>query len=140
MKITVTRLVPDALLPMRSHPTDAGTDLFAAKGAIIPAQGRALVGTGVAVALPPGYVGLIWGRSGLALRHGVTVLAGVMDASYRGEWQVLLLNTGSTPFTVSAGDRIAQALIQRVELCTWCEVDHLPPGSRGQGGFGSTGV
>mgnify|MGYP003393530586 CR=1 FL=1 len=140
MEIKVVKLVPEATLPSRAHPTDAGLDLFSVVAHSVPPQGRVLIGTGIAVALPRGYVGLVWGRSGLAHKHGIAVLAGVMDASYRGEWKVVLLNTGHMPFPIAPGDRIAQVLIQRVELCSVGEVLSLPSGERAGGGFGSTGL
>ncbi|MBP9669117.1 MAG: dUTP diphosphatase [Candidatus Pacebacteria bacterium] len=138
--VEVVKLVPEARIPVRSHEMDAGLDLFAYVAQSIPPQGRAVVGTGIAVALPRGYAGLVWGRSGLAHRHGISVLAGVIDASYRGEWKVVLLNTEQVPFTIAPGDRVAQVLIQRVELCSFVEVAELPLGARSTGGFGSTGV
>lgn len=139
MNIEVMKLVPHAQLPVRQHPDDAGLDLFAAEEAVIPAGGRRAVGTGVAIGLPSGYVALFWDRSGLAFKYGITVLGGVIDASYRGEYRVMLYNTSVDDFQVARGDRIAQMLIQRVELCGVTEVTQLTDTERSSGGFGSTG-
>jgi dUTP pyrophosphatase len=101
---------------------------------------RAAVGTGLALELPPGTVGLVWPRSGLAVRHGVDTLAGVVDSDYRGEVKVVLINHGREPFHVSAGDRIAQLLVQRVEQVDFVTESDLTATERGAGGFGSTGA
>ncbi|HMJ79115.1 MAG TPA: dUTP diphosphatase, partial [Iamia sp.] len=137
------RLDPDLPLPSYAHPGDAGADLRAREDAIVPAGGgRALVPTGVAIALPAGHAGFVQPRSGLALRHGVTVLntPGLVDCGYRDELKVILVNTDpDTDYQVTRGDRIAQLVIQRVEEAHFAEVDVLPDTSRGGGGFGSTG-
>lgn len=135
-------LGPGAALPGRAHHDDAGLDLTAAEDAEIPPLGRALVGTGVAVALPAGTVGLVCPRSGLAARHGITVLngPGIVDAGYRGEIKVTLHNTDADqPFAVRAGDRIAQLVIVPVLASRPVAVDVLDTTARGQGGFGSSG-
>lgn len=108
---------------------------------MIPAHGRALVGTGVAIALPDGFAAFVHPRSGLALRHGITVLntPGTIDAGYRGEIRVILFNTGDEDVTVHVGDRIAQLVVQRVERAEFIRVERLPGSARGTGGFGSTG-
>ena len=114
---------------------------LAARRLIAPGE-RALVPTGLAVALPPGYAGFVVPRSGLALRHGVSIVntPGIVDAGYRGEVMVLLINHDpTTPVTLERGDRIAQLVIQRVERAELIEIDELPPSDRGAGGFGSTG-
>ncbi|MBM3694293.1 MAG: dUTP diphosphatase [Actinomycetota bacterium] len=143
MRIPVRRLDPDLPLPARQHPDDAGHDLHAAETVTLAAGGgRALVPTGVAVAIPAGYAGFVLPRSGLALRHGVTCLntPGLIDAQYRGELKVLLVNTDPhTPYTVTRGDRIAQLVIQAVVAVDWDEVDTLDPTTRSADGFGSTG-
>lgn len=133
--------------PMPAAPSyaqygDAGADLTSVEGVQIAPGHRALVGTGLAVAIPNGFVGLIWPRSGLAARHGIDVLAGVIDSGYRGEVKVALLNTGTEPFTIRPGDRVAQLLIQPVVEATFTQVarlDDLPAAPRGSAGFGSTG-
>lgn len=129
-------------LPVPATPRSAGLDLKAAEYAIIPAGGRVLIKTGIKLAIPDGFVGLICPRSGLALKHGVTVLnaPGVLDADYRGEVGVILANFGERPFFVEPGDRIAQLLIQPVVRAELVPVEKLSESERGQGGFGSTGV
>jgi dUTP pyrophosphatase len=139
MRLLVTKLVPEAQIPTRAFGTDAGVDLYACHPLVIPGYTRGIVRTGIAADIPPGYAALFWDRSGLASKRGITVLAGVIDAGYRGEWRVVLLNTDPGEFKIMPGDRVAQALIQKVELCECVEVPTLPSSSRGSGGFGSTG-
>lgn len=143
MHISFTRVNPNSQAPHRAHPSDAGADLYADVAipvALNPGE-RALIPTGITVAIPPGYVGLIHPRSGLATKHGVTVLntPGTIDADYRGEIKVCLINHGQEPHTVSPGDRIAQLLVQAVELPDFVETEHLDTTERGASGFGSTG-
>lgn len=129
-------------LPMRAHPTDAGVDLFSAEDLDLPPGHRSLVGTGVAVAVPDGYVGLVHPRSGLAVRAGLSIVnaPGTVDAGYRGEIKVNLINLDPTQSVhIARGDRIAQLLVQRVELWDVVEVDELDRTDRGEGGHGSTG-
>jgi dUTP pyrophosphatase len=144
VQIEIRRLDPDLPLPTRQHSDDAGYDLVARVDAsIAPAGGRAIVPTGIAIAIPPGYAGFVQPRSGLALRNGVTVLnsPGLVDAGYRDELRVILVNLDpSSEFTVRRGDRIAQLVIQRVESVEWRPVDELDDSDRGLGGFGSTGT
>jgi dUTP pyrophosphatase len=143
LRVPILRL--DPLLDPPSYATDgdAGADLRAREGAVLAAGGgRALIPTGVAVALPPGTAGFIQPRSGLALRHGVTCLnsPGLIDSGYRDELKVVLVNLDPIEdFTVERGDRIAQLVIQRVEHARFVEVEDLGPSHRGTGGFGSTG-
>ena len=141
--VAVRRLDPHLPLPSYAHPGDAGADLVAAEDVeLAPGGGRALVRTGVAVALPEGYVGLVHPRSGLASRLGVTVLnaPGTVDAGYRGEIMVNLVNHDPRePAKISRGDRIAQLVVQRVERAHFSAVDELPQSRRGAGGHGSTG-
>lgn len=141
--LRVKRLDPDAVLPVRAHATDAGADLASTSELVLQPGERALVGTGVAVALPPGTVGLIHPRSGLAAKSGLTIVnaPGTIDADYRGEIKVCLLNTDATsPIEIKRGMRIAQLVVQRVELVDFVEVDELDETQRGEGGHGSTGV
>ena len=144
LRIPIRRLDPDLPVPEPSHPGDAGLDLRAAQDVeIAPAGGRALVPTGFALAIPTGYAGFVQPRSGLALRHGVTVLnsPGLIDAGYRDEIAVLLVNLDPhVAFTVRRGDRIAQLVIQAVAPVEWAVVDSLDDSARGVGGWGSTGV
>jgi dUTP pyrophosphatase len=140
--VPVRRLDPDLPLPAYAHPGDAGADLVAAEAVELAPGERALVRTGVAVALPEGFVGLVHPRSGLAARLGVTVLnaPGTVDAGYRGEILVNLINHDPrATVKISRGDRIAQLLVQRVERARFQAVDELPDTSRGAGGHGSTG-
>lgn len=143
LRIPVTRLDPELPLPAYAHVGDAGADLRARHGVVLRrGGGRAAVDTGLALALPDGYVGLVMPRSGLALRHGVTCLntPGVVDSGYRGEVRVLLVNTDpDTDYEVQRGDRIAQLVVQRVERADFEPVDDLCVSDRGSGGFGHTG-
>jgi dUTP pyrophosphatase len=142
LTVQVQRLDLDLPLPAYAHPGDAGADLVAAEDVELPPGGRALVRTGVALALPDGHVGLVHPRSGLAARLGVTVLnaPGTVDAGYRGEILVNLINHDRvTAAKISRGDRIAQLVIQRVERANFVDVDELPETRRGAGGHGSTG-
>jgi dUTP pyrophosphatase len=141
--IRIRRLDSDLDLPTAQHPDDAGYDLHAAVDAHLDAAGgRALVPTGIAIAVPSGCAGFVLPRSGLALNHGVTCLntPGLIDPLYRGEIKVLLVNTDPTrPYDVHRGDRIAQLVIQRVEMIEWVEVDDLGATERNTFGFGSSG-
>ncbi|MDQ6928533.1 MAG: dUTP diphosphatase [Actinomycetota bacterium] len=141
--VPVLRLDPDLPLPSYARAGDAGADLVARFDLVLPARGgRALVPTGVAVAIPVGWAGLVLPRSGLALRNGVTVLntPGLIDAGYRDELKVLLVNTDAvSSYSVRRGDRIAQLVIQRVEQAEFVVVSELSESDRGGGGFGHTG-
>jgi dUTP diphosphatase len=142
LPVPVRRLDPDLPLPAYAHPGDAGADLVAAADVEIAPGERALVSTGVAIALPDGYVGLVHPRSGLAVRLGVTVLnaPGTVDAGYRGEIKVNLVNHDRTSTAkIARGDRIAQLVVQRVERAHFHDIDELPDSTRGSGGHGSTG-
>lgn len=140
--VPVQRLHPSAVLPSYAHPGDAGLDLVGIDSVTIPPGGRAAVRTGLALAIPDGWVGLVHPRSGLARRHGLTVAnaPGTIDAGYRGEVLVLLVNLGPDPVTLAAGDRIAQLLVQPVGRAVVQAVDALDDTARGSGGFGSTGT
>ncbi|MEJ5996890.1 dUTP diphosphatase [Corynebacterium sp. H130] len=141
--VKIKRLDPDLPLPQRAHRGDAGADLYAAESVTIEPGERALVGTGIAIALPLGTVGLIHPRSGLAAKQGLSIVntPGTVDADYRGEIKVCLINLDPrTPISISRGDRIAQLVIQRVELMDFDEVDSLDDTVRGSGGYGSTGI
>ena len=142
-EVVITKLDPAAKLPTYATDGDAGADLAALHPVNLPAGGgRALVPTGIAIALPPGTAGFVQPRSGLALKHGVTVLnsPGLIDAGYRGEVRVLLVNTDpEQDYEVQAGDRIAQLVIHKVESARFREVDVLPPSVRDIGGFGHSG-
>jgi dUTP pyrophosphatase len=140
--LPVRRLDPSLPLPAYAHPGDAGADLRAATEVVLPPGGRATVGTGIAIAVPDGYAAFVHPRSGLASRHGITLVnaPGTVDAGYRGEVKVVLLNTDpDEPFTVRRGDRIAQLVVQPVTRARFLDAAELPPSPRGEGGFGSTG-
>ncbi len=126
-------------LPEYGSAAAAGADLRAREPVTLLPGARALVSTGVHVALPPGHVGLIWPRSGLAVRHGLDTLAGVIDSDYRGELRVALVNHGAEPVALQAGERIAQLLVQPVVQVTFVRAESLDETARGQAGFGSTG-
>ncbi|MGO3648973.1 dUTP diphosphatase [Agrococcus casei] len=134
-------LVTGENTPEYAHPGDAGADLRASEAITLEPGDRALVATGIRIALPDGFVGLVHPRSGLAAKHGVTVLntPGTIDAGYRGEVKVILANLGRESFSVEPGDRIAQLVVQRVERAEFIRVEQLPGSDRGEGGFGSTG-
>ena len=142
MEVLITRLDPDVPLPSYARPDDAGADLVCAVDVDLAPGQRAVVGTGIAIALPAGYAAFVHPRSWLAARHGVTLVnaPGTLDAGYRGEVRVVLLNTDpATPVSFRRGDRIAQLVVQRVERAAFREVAALPDSARGDNGFGSTG-
>jgi dUTP diphosphatase len=143
LEVPILRLDPDLPGPAYARPGDAGADLTARESCVLaPGGGRARIGTGVSVAIPEGYAGFVLPRSGLALRHGVTCLntPGLVDSGYRGELQVLLVNTDPTePFEVARGDRIAQLVILAVEHAAFADVEEHDATHRGEGGWGHTG-
>ncbi|HET6166558.1 MAG TPA: dUTP diphosphatase [Marmoricola sp.] len=142
VQINIVRLDPELPLPAYAHPGDAGADIHAREDVTLAPGERALVPTGIALALPEGYVALVHPRSGLAHRNGLSIVnaPGTIDAGYRGEVQVCLVNLDpATPIELRRGDRIAQLVIQRVETARFVEADELPVSARGAGGHGSTG-
>ena len=142
LEVLVSRLDPDLPLPAYAHPGDAGADLLTAVDVTLAPGERALVPTGIAVALPDGYVALVHPRSGLAAKHGLSIVntPGTVDSGYRGEIKVMLINHDpGEPIELRRGDRIAQLVIQRVERALFTEVGELPDSVRGAGGYGSTG-
>jgi len=142
MKISVTRLDATLPIPKYAMPGDAGMDLYSSSDLVINPGERALVPTGLAIAIPNGYVGLIHPRSGLAAKHGISVVnaPGTIDSGYRGEIKVILINHDlKTPFEVKKGERIAQIVFQKYEEVILEEVEYLPDTARGDAGFGSTG-
>lgn len=142
MTLRFKRIHPDAVLPAYAHPSDAGMDLRSVAELTIAPGGRALVPTGLVVLLPPLYEAQVRPRSGLALKHGVTVLnaPGTVDSGYRGEIGVILANFGAEPFVVKVGDKIAQLVIAPVTQPEVVETETVDETDRGAGGFGSTGV
>jgi dUTP pyrophosphatase len=142
MNLRVVRLDERATLPTRTHPGDAGLDLYALEPATLEPGERASIATGIAVEIPPGQAGLVLARSGLAARHGIALVnaPGLIDSGYRGELRVLLLNTDRRRrFELAAGDRIAQLVLVAIALPAPVEVTALEDSERGQGGFGSSG-
>ena len=134
-----TVLGDGASLPEYASFGAAGADLRASEAVDIPPGGRAAVPTALRLQIPPGHVGLVWPRSGLAVRHGIDTLAGVVDSDYRGEVRVVLVNHGEEAFRIAKGDRVAQLLVQRVERAAFTAVPEIEDTGRGSGGFGSTG-
>ncbi|NIH88179.1 dUTP diphosphatase [Amycolatopsis granulosa] len=142
VQVLLSRLDPGVPLPSYARPGDAGADLVTTTDVVLEPGRRVLVGTGIAIALPPGYAGFVHPRSGLAARTGLSVVnaPGTIDAGYRGEIKVCLVNHDpDEPIRLSRGDRIAQLVIQRVETAAFVEVAELPASERGAGGYGSTG-
>lgn len=143
LALRIKRLDKQLPLPVRAHVDDAGIDLFSAEDVVLQPGHRSLVSTGIAVGLPAGTVGLVHPRSGLAARHGLSIVnaPGTIDAGYRGEVKVNLINLDpAEPVTIERGTRIAQLVIQKVELPRVVEVEHLDDTARGQGGHGSSGM
>ena len=134
---TVCR-VAGGFTPSYAYPGDAGADLCASEDTAIPARGKILVATGIRLALPEGHVGLIWPRSGMAVKHGIDCGAGVIDSQYRGEVKILLFNHSDNEYPIKQGDRIAQLLVQKVETVEFLPVDNLDDTDRAGSGFGST--
>jgi dUTP diphosphatase len=142
LEISIRRLDPDVPLPSYAHPGDAGADLVTTQDVTLKPGERALVPTGISIALPEGYAAFVHPRSGLAARHGLSIVntPGTVDAGYRGEIKVALINHDPTePLVLNRGDRIAQLVIQRVEHAVFVDVEDLPGSARGAGGYGSTG-
>lgn len=143
MDQTIEVLINAETIPTYSHPGDAGADLSSAENLVLHPGERATVATGVSIALPAGFVAFVVPRSGLAAKHGITVVnsPGTVDAGYRGELKVTLLNTDlREPFTINKGDRIAQMIVMPVVQARFIPVDKLPESERGESGFGSTGI
>jgi len=139
MDLEVKKLDPRAKLPGYAYEDDAGLDLYAIEDVTVPARGRVMITTGLSVAVPRGYVGLVWDRSSLPARAGIHLLAGVIDSGFRGEFKLVILNTSDQDYKITAGDKVAQFLIQPVAHVDVLEVSKLPPSERGAGSFGSSG-
>ncbi len=141
MQIPLLKLDVELPTPSHFHPGDGGTDLYARVDTVLEPGQRRMVPTGMAVAIPVGYAGLVVPRSGIAIRHGIGVVngPGLVDSGFRGEVQVILVNHGDEPFKIKRADRIAQLVVVPVAVQEFVEVDELPPSGRGVGGFGSTG-
>jgi len=139
MELKIRRIHPEAKLPSYGHKGDAGLDLFSCADYVLGAGEVKAIQTGIKVAIPRGYVGLIWDKSGISLK-GVHKLAGVVDAGYRGEVQVVMINLGNTPYEIKKGMKIAQMLIQPISEVEVIETEDLDDTLRGEDGFGSTGL
>ena len=140
VKIKIKKLHSDAKVPSYAHEGDAGMDVYSNEDLIIGAGKRVLVSTGISTEFPVGYVALVWDKSGIAVKGGVTKMAGVIDAGYRGEWKIALLNTSEEDYEIKKGEKIAQVLLQKVESPEIEIVEDVENSSRGDGGFGSTGL
>jgi|TARA_R110002051_G_scaffold262731_1_gene322585 dUTP pyrophosphatase len=139
ISVYIKKLEESAAIPTRATDLDAGYDLYSVNDGVIPAGGRKVVGTGIAIAIPPPYYGRVAPRSGLAVKKGIDVLAGVIDAGYRGEVGVVLQNLSSEDFPYKKGDRVAQLILEQCNTIDWVELDELEDSVRSDGGFGSTG-
>ena len=142
IKVLVKKINENAKMPSYAHYGDAGVDLYAARDTVVPPHGRALVPTGLKIAIPNGYEGQVRPKSGLALKHGITVLntPGTVDAPYRGEVGVILFNSSDNEYVARSGEKIAQMVFCKVENAEFELADELPDTDRGEGGFGSTGL
>jgi len=140
MNVKVKKLDLDAVAPAYAHEGDAGMDLYSKEEVVLQPGERKVIGTGIAMAIPSGHVGLIWDKSGLAAKHGLKTMAGVVDSGYRGEVGVVLHNLSSNEFKVEKNSKVAQMLIQPIHSNQVLDVDDLDETTRGDGGFGSTGL
>lgn len=140
MKIFVQKMDPSAKLPKYVYEGDAGMDLFSFENVEVKAGERCLVSTGIKIVVPTGYAGLVWDKSGIATKHHITTIAGVIDSNYRGELKVALTNLGKESYNIKKGEKIAQMLIQPVVSGEIKEVKELEDTERGEGGFGSSGL
>jgi len=140
MLIKFQKILDDAIIPHYAHPGDAGMDIFSAEDAVIKAGERKNIRTGIKMELPEGFVGLVWDKSGLALKNGIKTMAGVIDSGYRGEIGIVLANLRGQDYKIEKGQKIAQMLIQKAERAEIEEVKELSETKRGEGCFGSTGL
>ncbi len=138
VKVKVKKLRVDAIVPKYAHPGDAGMDLFSVENIVVPRGERRLIKTGISMELPEGYFASIRGKSGLAYKKGILILAGVIEYTYRGEYGVVVVNTGDEDFIVEKDDKVAQVLIQPIATVELEEAEELSDTARGEGGFGST--
>lgn len=139
VSIKIKKLYSDTVLPKYAHDGDAGMDVYSREDCLLKAGERHLFKLGFGLELPPGYVSLMWDKSGLAVNHGIKNMGGVIEHTYRGEYGVILCNLSDTDYQIRKGDRISQLLIQPIMTAELEEVDELSESNRGQGGFGSTG-
>jgi dUTP pyrophosphatase len=139
MILKVKKLHPDSIVPKYAHEDDAGFDLFAIEDSLVKRGERVAIHTGIAMEIPQGYVGLIWDKSGIAMKEGIKTVGGVVDSAYRGEVMIGVINFGEKDYTFLKGHKVAQMLIQKKETMQFEEVEDLSDTKRGTGGFGSTG-
>ena len=139
MKLKIKKLTDSAIVPSYAYLDDAGFDLYTNEDITLGNGKRSIISTGIAMEIPKGYAGLIWDKSGLSTKHGLKTLGGVVDSGYRGEIKVGMVNLGDTPYTFRTGEKIAQMIIQRKEVCEIEESDELDNKERGDKGFGSSG-
>jgi dUTP pyrophosphatase len=139
MILKIKKIHPDAKIPHYAHYDDAGFDLFVVEGTVVKKGERVAVPTGLMMEIPEGYVGLIWDKSGLAIKHGIKTIGGVVDSTYRGEVLVGVINLSGHNYLFEKGHKIAQMIIQKKETMEFMEVEELTDTVRGEGGFGSTG-
>ena len=139
ISVYIRKLDESAIIPTRATDSDAGYDLYSTNDGVVPARGRKVVGTGIAIAIPPGHYGRVAPRAGLAVKRGIDVLAGVVDSGYRGEVGVVLQNLSDEDFPFKKGDRVAQLILEQCNTIGWVELDELEDSVRSDGGFGSTG-
>jgi len=138
IEFKVKKLSPDAIIPSKDNPADAGIDIYTNESYTLQPGERYMFSTGISVEFPEGYVALFWDRSGLGSK-GIHRLAGVVDSGYRGEWKVVLLNTTNEPYEIKKGDKIVQCVLQKFEPVKIAEVEELNDSTRGEKGFGSSG-
>lgn len=139
LPLKIKRFREDAKIPQYAHPGDAGLDLYAVEDVTLAPNERTAVSTGIAMEIPEGYVGFIWDKSGLSIKHGLKTLGGVIDSGYRGEVLIGIMNLSDVEYTIRKGEKVAQMIIQRKETIEVEEVSELGETARGEGGFGSTG-
>lgn len=140
MVIKIKKLSPEAVIPSYANPGDAGMDFYANEMVKLGPGERRAISTGISLAIPPGYVGLIWDKSGISSKSGLKVMGGVVDSGYRGEIKIIMVNLSPEPCVIEKGKKLAQMLIQPVERRKIIEVEELDDTKRGSGGFGSTGL
>lgn len=140
MRVQIKKMHPEAVLPRYANPHDAGMDLFSVEQVVLQPNEKKTIKTGIALALPPNHVGLVWDKSGLASKFHLHTFAGVIDESYRGELQIVIGNFGTQTYTIEKGQKIAQLLVQPITYAQLEEVSTLNETQRGSGGFGSTGL
>jgi dUTP pyrophosphatase len=139
ISVYIKKIEESAVIPTRATDSDAGYDLYSISDGMVPARGRKVVSTGISIAIPPGYYGRVAPRSGLAVKKGIDVLAGVVDSGYRGEVGVVLQNLSDEDFPYKKGDRVAQLILEQCNTIGWVELEELKDSVRSDGGFGSTG-